>query len=195
MSTESPKPRNPRTVRVRQLILDAAVELLLANGASEVTASRVAEETGVARTTIYRQWPDQASLLLATVETLVKPHRTITSTGDLETDLVEALSNLRTRLTKRRVRPVFAALVDHSHRDDAFVAAQRRFADGLTQPIVDVLDEARNRGALPADIDPAVAATTLAGPLIYQFLVTLNDVDDDLITEVTSRFLRANRLV
>ncbi len=48
---------NPRTRRVRKLILDTATEVLLEQGAFDVTVYRVAERADVARTTIYRHWP------------------------------------------------------------------------------------------------------------------------------------------
>ena len=100
---------NPRTTRVRQVILDAAGDLLVEHGAGEVTASRIAQETGVARTTIYRHWPDQSHLLLDTIDSLVAPHSPTTFTDDLEADLMTALSNLRARMTRQPFRQVFAA--------------------------------------------------------------------------------------
>lgn len=133
-------PQNPRTRRVRQVILDAAVELLLTRGAHEVTATRVAQEAGVARTTIYRHWPEQSSLLLATVDALVAPHGEAASSGELGADLRIALEDLRTRLVTRQVRPVFAALVSHAAQDQGFVAAQRRFVEAMSQPILDRLN-------------------------------------------------------
>ena len=74
---------NPRTRRVRELMLSTAVALLLEGGANEVTAARVAERADVARTTVYRQWPDQLSLLLATIKSLTTSHRPISNPGPL----------------------------------------------------------------------------------------------------------------
>lgn len=181
--------QNPRTSRVRQVILDAAVDLLLTRGAGEVTATRVAEATGVARTTVYRQWPDQASLLLATIDTLVAPHFSRPGSGELRTDVRNALLDLRTRLTTRQVRPVLAALVDYATRDEAFVAAQRRFVAGLTQPTVDVLTAAQAIGQLPDTLDCSNAAAMLTGPLFYQHLLMHDVIGDELIDEVTSQFV------
>lgn len=176
------------------MILDAAIELLLRGGPQEVTATRVAKETGVARTTIYRQWPDQPSLLLATIDALVSPHHPAPSSGDLRTDLTTALTNLRTRLVTRQVRPVFAALVDYAARDKAFSTAQRRFVEGMIQPTVDVLHDAQRRGELPATLDCSVTATTLTGPLFLQFLLMQDAIEDGLITEVTSQFIRSHQI-
>ncbi len=180
---------NPRTTRVRQVILDAAGELLLKNGANDVTATRVAAETGVARTTIYRHWPDQASLVMDTINCMVNPHYDTPSSGNLEADLSGALTGLRTRLETRKVRPIFAALIDFTSRDEAFVPTQRRFVEALIQPTAQVLEEARERGDLPDRLDCAVSATLLAGPLVHQHLVMCEPIDDDLIEKITSQFV------
>ena len=186
--TEQERRENPRTARVRQVILDAAVELLVERGAHEVTANRIAEETGVARTTIYRQWPDQASLLLATIDTVIAPSFDPSTTGDITIDLRQSLTNLRQRLKVRPIRPIFAALVTLASRDDDMVEAQRRFVAGLVQPTTHVLEAACERGALPSDLDCAAATVSLAGPLLHQSLIMRQPIDDDLIDLLMAQF-------
>ena len=180
---------NPRTTRVRQVILDAAVNLLIERGASEVTASRVGHETGVARTTIYRHWPDQSSLLLDAIDTLVLPHAPTTITGDVEADLIRALSNLRARMVKKAFRPIFAALLDYANKDRAFVAAQQRFVSGVLQQVRDVLTAAVDRGDLSSSLDMDEACANLAGPLFHQHVMLRESITDDLITSSVQRFL------
>jgi AcrR family transcriptional regulator len=181
--------KNPRTIRVREVILDAAADLLVHHGAAEVTALRIAQETGVARTTIYRHWPDQSRLLLETIDAMVAPHGPTTLTDDIEADLITALSNLRTRMTRRPFRQVFAALLSHANRDRTFVAAQRRFVNGVLQPITDILTSATSRGELASSIDIPQAAAALAGPLFHQNVMLRTSIDDHLITATVNQFL------
>lgn len=181
---------NPRTTRVRKVILDAATELLINSGAGEVTATRISETTGVARTTIYRQWPDQASLLLATIEALVAADYETTDTGNVEEDLRNSLLALRVRLVSRAVRPLFAAVVDLASRDDAFVTSQQAFITALVDQPRQILAAAERRGALPKDLNCDLAATALTGPLLYQFLVMREDIDDELIELVLTQFFQ-----
>lgn len=180
---------NPRTTRVRQVILDAAADLLIHRGAGEVTASRIARETGVARTTIYRHWPDQAHLLLDTIDSLVAPHTPTTVTDDVEADLVTALSNLRARMARHPFRQIFAALLTHANVDLSFVAAQQRFVNGVLQPIHEILTVAIDRGDLPATVDIPEACSALAGPLFHQHVMLHRSIDDSLITNTVHRFL------
>lgn len=173
------------------MILDAATDLLIHHGAGEVTATRIAEEAGVARTTIYRHWPDQSSLLLDTIDTIVAPHGSTTYSDDLEADLTTALSNLRARMTRHPFRQVFAALLDHANRDRTFVAAQKRFINGVLQPIADILNTATDRGGLPSSVDTGHACAVLAGPLFHQHVMLRASIDDRLISDTVHRFLAA----
>jgi len=182
---------NPRTRRVREVVLSAAVEVLLENGAHEVTASRVAERADVARTTIYRHWPDQRSLLLATIDTLTAPHRRLESVGSLEEDVRAVLAQLRTRITTHDVRSVFGALATHASHDDAFSDAQRRFVEQLIQPTHDALTAAQQRGALHEDVDCELEARLLAGPVLHQYLALHDTVTDALLDVVIRRWLAA----
>ena len=185
---------NPRTRRVRQVILDAAVEVLLTDGAEQVTATRVATRADVARTTIYRQWPDQASLLLATIDALASPHHPPADVGELDLDLRSSLEGLRTRLVVRETRLVFGALASHSHHDEGFAAAQRRFVEQLVWPVTAVLEAARERGEVGRDMDCQLEAMLFAGPVLHHHLMLHADVTDELIEAVVARWLVVNDL-
>ena len=180
---------NPRTTRVRQIILDAAIDLLIKEGAGAITAVRIAEKTGVARTTIYRHWTDNTALLLDAIDKLISPHAPTSHSENLEEDLSAALSNLRMRMTKRPFRIVFAALLDHANRNRGAVGAQRRFVNGVLQPLQDVLANAKGRGVLPSTVDVATASAQLAGPLFIQHVMLRTAISDRLISQTIARFL------
>lgn len=191
MSPQARERENPRTTRVRQVILNAATDLLIQHGASAVTASRIADQTGVARTTIYRHWPDQSRLLLDTIDTIVAPHSPTLVSEDLGADLTAALTGLRARMSRHPFRQLFAALLDHANRDRTFVAPQRRFVNGVLQPITDVLTAAATRGDLPSSVDIGQACAVLAGPLFHQHVMLRARIDDRLISETIHQFLTA----
>ncbi|MEM8620716.1 MAG: TetR/AcrR family transcriptional regulator [Actinomycetota bacterium] len=180
---------NPRTQRVCAAILDAATALLREHGPHEVTIARTAERADVARTTIYRHWPDQRSLLLAAIDQLTVPHHDIETTGRLADDVWSALDQLRTRMVKRSVRSMFAAFGAHAARDTAFSDGQRRFALQLGAPTCAVLRDAQDRGDLDQSIDCDVESNLLAGAVIHQYVTLHNDVNDDFLDLVVDRWL------
>ena len=180
---------NPRTTRVRQIVVDSAAGLLIREGASAVTAVRIAEDTGVARTTIYRHWPTAPALLLDAIDKVVRPHTPTRITDDLEADLMAALGNLQMRMTKNPFRLVFTALLDHANRDQVLVAAQRRFANGILRPIQDIIAAAVQRGDLPSTVQVETASAQLAGPLFLQHLMLRATISEELISATVTQFL------
>jgi len=180
---------NPRTTRIREIVFRAAVSLLLDEGAEAVTALRVSEHTGIARSTIYRHWPDQHTLLLDTIDRIVTHHLPISITENVQEDLTVALSNLRKRMTTRPFRVIFSTLLDHANRDRVFVAVQQRFVSGVLQPIHDILTAATQRGDLPSTVDIDEATAQLAGPLFTQHIMLRTSMSDGLIARTVSQFL------
>ena len=180
---------NARTTRVREVIVDTAAGLLVREGAGAVTAVRIAEDTGVARTTIYRHWPDPTALLLDAIDRVVRPHVPTRITDNLEEDLMQALTNLQMRMRKKPFRFVFAALLDHANRDQNLVAAQRRFVNGVLQPIQDVITAAQQRGDLPSTVHVETASAQLAGPLFLQHVMLRSTISAELISETVAQCL------
>jgi AcrR family transcriptional regulator len=50
--------------RVRQLILETAIELVFEVGFPLVSVESIAARSGVAKTTIYRRWPNKAAVVM-----------------------------------------------------------------------------------------------------------------------------------
>ncbi len=184
---------NPRTTRVREIIVDSAAGLLIREGAGAVTAVRIAEDTGVARTTIYRHWPKTTALLLDAIDRVVRPHVPTRITDNLEADLMAALTNLQLRMRKNPFLFVFTALLDHANRDRNLVAAQRRFAKGILQPIQDIVTAALQRGDLPSTVHAETASAQLAGPLFLQHVMLRSAISEELIGETIAQFLCRTR--
>ncbi len=180
---------NPRTRRVREIVLDEGLHLLVSEGGEAVTALRIAENTDVARSTIYRHWPDQPSLLLDVIERGVTPHRATEITGDVASDLETALLGLRSRIRIRAFRRVFAALLVQAERDATFVRSQRRLVEGLLFPVREVIEDAIARGDLPPTVDVEAACAQLAGPLLTQHVMLRVPVERALIANVVRDFL------
>ncbi len=195
MNATGRKGENPRTARVRQIIVDSAAGLIIREGASAVTAVRIAEDTGVARTTIYRYWPKSTALLLDAIDRVVRPHAPTTITDNLEADLMEALTNLQMRMSKNPFRLVFTALLDHANRDQDLVAAQRRFVSGILQPIQEIITAALQRGDLPSTVHVETASAQLAGPLFLQHIMLRTTISEELIRDTVTQFLRGTRVV
>lgn len=192
--TKTPVEQNPRTTRVRKIILDAARKLLIDEGHRAVTAHHVARATGIARSTIYRHWPDPVSLLLDAIDSVLAPDHTVSTVGDLGIDLTTALESLRRRLNKRPFRSMFVALLDHATASPELVAAQRRFVSGVTAPLESVITEAIDDGRLELSTSPDQAVAQLVGPIFHQHVMLQAQVSDDLLAGTVNGFVAHSQI-
>ncbi len=189
---------NPRTSRVRKIVLDAATTILLEQGHQAVTPQAVSKATRVARSTIYRLWPDRVSLLLETIDTLLAPHHSVPAVGELtadfQADLTITLESLRRRLSTRPFRAIFAALLDHANSCGALIPAQRRFVSGVEAPLREIILAAGERGLLDRSIKLEEAAAQLTGPLFHQHVMLRARITDELIARTVEGFLATNHV-
>jgi AcrR family transcriptional regulator len=179
---------DPRVAHTRRVVLGAAMDLLRSDGYEAVTPVRISEATGVARTTIYRHWPDRRELIADAIE-LHKPDWHIESSGDLRTDLTTYLQRVVARLAAGPLPPMFVTLIERAEHDEEFEQLHCRLAGRRSQPLVAVLDAAVERGELPADLDRSAAVALIDGPVLFRRLVTREPLDDDFIAGVVDSFI------
>lgn len=68
---------DPRVARSRTAVIAATLDLLAERGITATTIEAVAERSGVAKTTIYRQWDRQPELVLDAIGTTVLVARSV----------------------------------------------------------------------------------------------------------------------
>jgi AcrR family transcriptional regulator len=144
---------------VTDAILATTAALASEHGLRSVTMSRIAEDTGIGRATLYKYFPSVEAILLAWHERQVSGH-------------LDYLAEARDRAVGagERVDAVLSAyaLIRHEshghhdselaaflHRDDQVARAQRRLAHLLR----DVLADAAAAGAVRDDVAPAELAS------------------------------------
>ena len=174
---------------MREAVLTAVAGLILTEGAGAVTALRVSQAAGVARSTVYDHWPTSEALVLDAIDMVSAPQAPTAVTADLEADLRRALIGLRDRLEGRPFRIWFATLLDHGNREGAFAAAQVRFVTGVMRPVVEIIATAQDRGELADHIDADGAAVQLAAPILSQHVLLRSTASDEQIAETITQFL------
>jgi AcrR family transcriptional regulator len=159
---------------VREAILDTTWALATEHGPSSVKMSEVAEKAGIGRATLYKYFPDVASILAAWHHRQISRHLDLlTETRDRTTDpgqrlraVLETYAHIHRRRSQHQ-RAHGADLVSLLHTDDQVVHAQRQ----LHQLLRDVLEEAVDAGDIRDDVTPdelttyCLHALTAAGSL------------------------------
>lgn len=152
------RPPGP-TAETETLILTAALELLLAEGAGALTAQRLHRATGVSRSTVYRHWPTPDAVLEALIA--VAPAKGTPSSGDLAEDLHAAVDQLCNRLRDKPVAAFLQALVAAGASD-----LRHRYVEDLLAPFHDAL-----RAARIARTEREDAVAQIASPLLLDALL------------------------
>jgi AcrR family transcriptional regulator len=153
---------------VRDATIDATAALVAEHGIGAVTMSRIAEETGIGRATLYKYFPDVESILMAWHERHIGEHLAmLTKVRDEPGTPAERLAAvLRTfaELSRRHPDTEVAALL---HRGEHVKRAQQRLRGLLRDLIAEGAQAGELRSDVPADELAAYAlhAVTAAGHL------------------------------
>lgn len=175
--TRTGRPAGP-AADTAAVVLTAALELLLTEGAQSLTAQRLHQTTGVSRSTIYRHWPTPAAVLGALID--VAPTPSAPSCGDLGSDLHTEVDQLCNRLRDKPVAAFLQALAAMAATDPAAIELREQYVGDLLAPFRAVLHDA---GVPRTAAEDAVAA--IVSPLL---------VDALLLDRPTAR-TRAHRMV
>ena len=174
---------DPRVVRSRSTVIEAARAILHESGFSGATIEAISTRSGVAKTTIYRQWKDRNELLLDAFSFDKHPVDFPTS-EDLRADLSAGLQNLNRELYSAEWVKLMPAMIEASERDPDFLAMSRSTIESRRKPLKDRLQLALKRGELPGHFDVETLLALLVGPLFYRRLVAHQPMKRTLVDEM-----------
>lgn len=170
---------DPRFLRSRETILNAARELLRAHGPAAVTHNQIAEHAGIGRATVYRHWPRTDQLLAEAMASVPMPFFA-EPTSPIREWLARELSAIARQLEQDDVLAVTTTLANSALWDQAMDARRAGFAEILSTRLLGALDEAARRGELTKTTGSDVAATVI-GPIYYRATIERAAASPDLI--------------
>jgi len=172
-SGQSAKRPGGRTAAVSNAIRAAVEELVAEKGSERVTIPMVAERAGVNPTTVYRRWPDAATMIndLATY----RHPQPLPNTGDIRSDIVAWASEILNHYRK----PINAAIL----RGGAAVAG-----DDESDCLHGRLDEAAilvQRAGDAADVSAQDVIDHVLAPIIYRVIFLPATLTEDYAQRLT----------
>ena len=156
---------------VREAVLATTAALIAEHGLLSLTMSRIAEECGIGRATLYKYFPDVESIVLAVHERLIASHMEQLATvreqaagpGGRLAAVLEAYALILSEHRRHRDSELAAVM----HRDERVARAERR----LRRLFTELLTEAAGTGEIRDDVPPdelagyCLHALTAAGTL------------------------------
>jgi AcrR family transcriptional regulator len=161
----------PRNTRVRNDVLSAAREILQHDGYAGLTMERVAAESGVAKTTLYRRWPTKAALCMTLYLDVAGRELRDPNTGDVALDL-KHIADTVVHLQKKTVAgPAFIGLIAEAQLSpDTRTAFLAEFADRRREITRHVLRRAIQRRQLRANTDIDLVIDVIGGATTFRLL-------------------------
>jgi AcrR family transcriptional regulator len=175
----APQTSHRRGEHVRQTVLAAAFDELVANGFDAATVAGVAKRSGVHETTVYRRWATRENLFVAALLERSADAIPAPDTGSIKGDLLAIVREVLAYVGSAAGTAILRAAtlpVDHAYADvrEAFWA---RRLDALAP----VVTRAIERGELRAGTDGRLLLEMLIAPIHGRLLLTGEPVGDELV--------------
>jgi AcrR family transcriptional regulator len=185
VSTPAQPRGRPRSEKARNAILEAAADLLLKRGLTDVSMDTVAAQAGVSKATIYRWWPTKETLALDALYHEWEGVPSPADTGSLRGDLIKLLRPWVRLLNRRPYGPVMAALLSVAQLNPEFAREYRaRFMQPRRDQARAIFHRAIERGEIPADTKVEVALDLVYGPMYHRLLHGHAPLNDRFVHDV-----------
>src|SRR5690349_20295812 len=161
-------PERRRSIRSHRAILAATAQLLAEVGYSALTIEGVAARAQVGKATVYRWWPSKGALAIEALHNNDSAPLT-RDTGDVRTDLINAVQHVINMLTTSTRGSTIAALTADLVADPALA---EMFRNQILRPrralFAAMVERAAQRGDLAPDIDIPLILDTCVGAAFYR---------------------------
>ena len=194
-STRSDAQRSddPRVERTRVAVIEAASELLMADGPSAITHGNVAAAANVSRTTVYNHWPTREDLLRATIDSIGKVTPDVDDlTGSLRDDLALLCAHLVVDLTDDQRAPMIANMMERALHDPTVAAVRDEFLGAFHVVFAQVIATAVANGELRPDIDVGRSLAALMGSFLFIRFMSNVTFDDTRAQAILDDFVAVN---
>jgi AcrR family transcriptional regulator len=177
----------PRDAGVEAKVLAAAAGEMRRGGYDGLSIDRVAEQAGVAKTTIYRRWPSKAELVVALI-TELRDDVPFEPGDDPRRDLTELVTAIAANLTATPTT-LIADLAAAAAREPRVGESVRALWSERHRAVTAVVAKAQEAGLVLDHVSPAVLVDQLVGPLYYRLLVTGEPLSSDYVRKLVRSVL------
>ncbi|HET9667793.1 MAG TPA: TetR/AcrR family transcriptional regulator [Desertimonas sp.] len=163
----------PRSDEARRKALEATRDLIVDNGVINLTIEDVAARSGVAKTTIYRHWPERTSLIVDAVNAMFEHLRT-PDTGSLRGDLESFFGAVMHTDLSGNVGQIMPSIIEAAGRDPEMAYLLERVGSERERVCRTIIERALERGEIRDDMArlglEALIGVTV-GPIVFQKIV------------------------
>lgn len=167
---EAKHPGRPRCPVAHQNILKAARELVEEIGFDCLTVEGIATRAGVGKTTIYRRWPNKASIVLDAFFEEVSSQTSFPDTGNVREDIRRQMRQFINELNGPLGCKLSLLLANGQFDEEMAEAFRIRWIQPRRDEAQQVIQRGIVRGEIRQEIDPDVLVDALYGPVYFRLL-------------------------
>ncbi len=167
---ELKQPGRPRCPVTHQNILKAARELVEEIGFDGTTIEGIAARAGVGKTTIYRRWPNKASIVLDAFFEDLSSTISFPDTGNVREDISRQMRKLVKELNGPLGCKISVLLANGQFDEEMADAFRTRWVEPRRKEAEQVIKRGIERGEISREVNPAVLVDALYGPVYFRLL-------------------------
>lgn len=173
----------PRSEEARRKVLGAASDLMAERGVASLTIDDVAARSGVAKTTIYRHWPERNSLIIDAVNAHLE-HVGTPDTGTMRGDLETFFGGMIRSDLSGTVGLIIPCIIEAAGRDPEMAVLLERIGAERERVIKVMVGRSIDRGELRTDLDIETLVGVVVGPIVFQKMVRRRPLTPEYIAAV-----------
>ncbi|GAB2471660.1 TetR/AcrR family transcriptional regulator [Jatrophihabitans fulvus] len=157
----------PRDEAIDAAVLAASLDELREHGYGAFSMERVAQRAGVAKTTVYRRWPNAQDLAVDAIATLQDDGTPPPDDLSGRDQLVHLLDRVR----RQWRRPEYASIMrriaaDGSMHPEVYAHGRQRLIGRTVRLMDDALQRCVDDGAVSSDVDLDLARRMIVSPVV-----------------------------
>jgi AcrR family transcriptional regulator len=177
-----------RSVRVRAAVLAATLDLLGKRGYEAMTTKEIAAQAGVNEVTLFRRWRTKAAIVAEALQDFGATETPTPDTGSLQTDLLELLRGIITRIQTPLGKVIDQIVVGHYPQPELEEVRRAYWRDRFSRAEA-IIQRAKDRGELPLEVDAHFLIEAAIGPILVRANATDQPLDDQLPEKIVALLL------
>jgi AcrR family transcriptional regulator len=173
----------------RSAVQQAALHILSTDGVAGLSVDRLAEISGVSRSTIYRHWPDMRGLVAATFAEIMHPTEPITDLSDPARALLAYLGDYANRLNQATYSTVLITILEWSWRDPEFARTQAQTFDDTRSRARAIVEAGRAARVFDTTLPIEDAVEAVVAPFLYRRLVLRRTITEREVRALHARLI------
>jgi AcrR family transcriptional regulator len=159
----------PREVDLDRIILEAAIAELCGSSVSNLTFDGLALVTGVAKTTIYRRWPNKTHLIIDAID-LLRSNAPVVDTGNARADIEQGLDSMLQIFVSPVGRAIASVYVDRMFNPELAAAWEAKISRPHRAAFTAILHRGIANGEVKATVVVDEAESILSGTMFAVLL-------------------------